>query len=242
MLRTTLTEILQEEADLTTRCREHLGAPADLVLETISLLNSYIVRVDSECHLAASSHIALQKNGLLAFLGYARRHTAQAEFHIRQVTEFAALCAYFLAHPHAEVLKEGGGFRDPKAVTNRAYRWLEAGFPDHNRLLHDAKLHVNNGAVHASVYSTHFTFDWSHDGPTFEGFYFDRIEKVYTQHFLCYLSNLTLLVISIMTETSKEYGGFEVGAAVGAQTRSLTKRLVSAHAEVQPRLQEALRS
>ena len=52
------------------------------------------------------------------------------------------------------------GFRTPKSLSAKAYRWLDREHGHVSALLKDMKDQINDTASHASIYLTHFTLEW----------------------------------------------------------------------------------
>jgi hypothetical protein len=213
-LTTTLQALIDEEQARTANAHDRLGTFVPLCQSAIALLNTFIESVGRDHFLAAALMLSINKSATLSFLAYVRGHIAQAEFNSRQTIEFCALAAYLAAHPEEDVTKPDddgtGGFKPPKDISVKAYKWLNKEHPHHSALLKDMKDQINSSASHASLYLTHFTFDWEsggYDEDQFRGSFFDNTDEDVSRLYLMSLAHLILIVVDTMRLVSKQHGG-----------------------------------
>lgn len=231
---TTLRALIDEEHSRTLDARDRLGSFVPLAERAIALLNTLVTSVDRDHFMAAALMLSVQKSATLAFLSHLRGHTAQGDFNSRQLIEFCALTAYMLAHPDEDVTRGGegtGGFAPPKWVSVKAYRWLEAEHPHVSAMLKEMKDQINDTASHASLYLTHFTFEWrsgGYDSEHFRGSFFDSVDDDVVRTYLMSLSRLMVVVIETLRLASADHGGFTLKGGAEAELRQLD-RDVNAH-------------
>jgi len=204
-LETTLQVLIDEEYARTMNARDRLGTFVALAQSAIGLLHSVVSSIDRDHFMAAALMLSVQKSATLAFLSYVRGHTAQAEFNARQLIEFCALTAYMLAHPEEDVTRGTGndsdGFVPPKRLSAKAYMWLNEQQPHASGLLKEMKDQINDTTSHASVYLTHFTFEWDsggEDSEHFRGSFFDNVDDNVTRLYLMSFSRLIVIVIETL--------------------------------------------
>lgn len=214
-LTTTLQALINEEQERTADASDRLGTFVPLVQRGIALLNTCVSTIDRDQFMSAALMLAVQKSATLSFLSYVRGHIAQAEFNMRQTIEFTALTAYMLAHPEEDITKgpeeSAAGFKPPKVVSAKAYKWLNKEHGHVSALLKEMKDQINDTTAHASVYLTHFTFDWesgSHDKDVFRGSFFDSAEDDVFRLYLMSLARLLVLVIETIRQVTDKHGGF----------------------------------
>lgn len=214
-LTTTLQSLIDEEQERTADAYDRLGTFVLLVQRGIGLLNSCVSTIDRDQFMAAALMLAVQKSATLSFLSYVRGHIAQAEFNMRQTIEFTALTAYMLAHPEEDITKgpedSAAGFKPPKAVSDKAYKWLNKEHTHVSSLLKEMRDQINDTTAHASVYLTHFTFDWESAGDdkdVFRGSFFDNSEDDVFRFYLMSLARLLVLVIETIRQVTDKHGGF----------------------------------
>jgi len=174
----------------------------------------------------------MQKSATLAFLSYIRSHHAQAEFNIRQAVEYTSLCTYLMAHPDEDVTGEtsgvGEGFRSPQAMSKKAYKWMDKTHPHFSKLLLELKSQINDTTAHASVYQTHFTFDWQgSSGETFQGSFFDEVDPNVTRLGLLSLARAIVVIVETLRVTAEKYGGFTVRDGLERELVSLERRILA---------------
>jgi hypothetical protein len=214
-LQTTLKALIREEAERTISATTRYGSFADLSLSALQLLNTFVVSVNHDHFLSAALMTSVQKSATLGFLSYVRSHTAQAEFNSRQLIEFCVLTAYMLAHPNEDVTRtsdtESGTFRTPKSLNKKAYRWLDESLGHLSALLKEMKSQINDTTSHASIYLTHFTFNWQSEhknSEMFEGSFFDNQNDDIVRLYLMSHARLVVIVIEILRAVVETHGGF----------------------------------
>jgi hypothetical protein len=234
-LTTTLQALVDEEQVRVAGARDRLGTFVPLVQEGIELLNTCVATIDPDHFMAAALMFAVQKAATLSFLSYIRGHVAQAEFNMRQTIEFTALTAYMLAHPEEDITKgpenSAAGLQPPKAVSGKAYRWLDKQHGHLSALLKEMKGQINDTTAHASIYLTHFTFDWKiggYDREVFRGSFFDNIEEDVSRLHLMSLARLLVLVVEVIRKVSDTHGGFTLNNSAVDELHRLDRR-VNAH-------------
>lgn len=237
-LRTDLQSLVNEEQMLTANARDRLGSFVEVALNALGTLNTFVVSIEEDHFLAAASQLAIQKSITLAFLSYVRSHFAQAEFNTRQAIEFSSLCAYLMAHPEEDATGSGEAFKPPKAMSTKAYKWMDQEHSELSKMLHELKSQVNDTSAHASVYLTAFTFDWqASKGDRFQGSFFDTVDPNMTRMALISLARLVIIIVQTLRLTAEKYGGFKVREGIEDELRAL-ERDVHAHREA---LGEALK-
>jgi len=242
-LRTTLQELIDEEAVRTRDAGQRYGSFVQLAQSAIALLNTFVISIDRDHFLAAALMLSVQKSATLGFLSHVRAHTAQAEFNSRQLIEFCALTAYMLAHPDEDVTRvtvgNGEGFRTPKSLSAKAYRWLDREHGHVSALLKHIKGQINDTASHASIYLTHFTFEWESgrdDSETFCGSFFDQQDDDVVRLYLMSHARLVLLVMETLRQVVVAHGGFTLVQDVNKRL-ALLDRDINAHRDaLGPRL------
>lgn len=214
-LQTTLEALIREEAERAVSAPTRFGTFADLSLSALQLLNTFVVSVNHDHFLSAALMTSVQKSATLGFLSYVRSHTAQAEFNSRQLIEFCVLTAYLLAHPNEDVThtadNESGALRTPKSLNNKAYRWLDQSFGHLSELLKEMKSQINDTTSHASIYLTHFTFNWQSEhqnSEMFEGSFFDNQDDDIVRLYLMSHARLVVIAIEILRAVVEKHGGF----------------------------------
>ena len=233
-LRTTLQALIDEEAVRTHNAGQRYGSFVLLGQSAIALLNTFILSIDRDHFLAAALMLSVQKSATLGFLSHVRAHTAQAEFNSRQLIEFCALTAYMLAHPGETVTRstdESGGFRTPKSLSAKAYRWLDREHGHVSALLKDMKDQINDTTSHASIYLTHFTFEWESgrdNSETFYGSFFDQQDDDVVRLYLMSHARLVLLVVETLRQVAVAHGGFTLVEDINERLAVLD-RDVNAH-------------
>ncbi len=244
-LLTTLQSLIDEETKRTRKARDQYGSYVNLAQSAIALLNTFIVSIGRNHFLCAALMLSVQKSATLGFLSYVRAHTAQAEFNSRQLIEFCVLTAYMLAHPDEDVTRStnggGEGFRTPKSLSAKAYRWLGCEYGHVSALLKDMKDQINDTASHASIYLTHFTFDWEsgrEDAECFNGSFFDQQDDDVVRLYLMSHARLVLLVIETLRRVAVAHGGFTLIDDIDERL-ALLDRDVNAHRDaLGPRLRK----
>lgn len=230
-LRTDLQSLIDEEQVLTANARDRLGSFVEVALNAIGTLNTFVVSINEGHFLAAASQLAIQKFVTLAFLSYVRSHFAQAEFNTRQAIEFSSLCAYLMAHPEEDATGKGEAFKPPKTLSVKAYKWMDKEHPDLSKMLLDLKSQVNDTTAHASIYLTHFTFDWeASKGDRFQGSFFDTADPNITRMALISLARLVIIIVQTLRLTAEKHGGFKVRDGLEDELRAL-ERDIHAHRE-----------
>ena len=242
-LRTTLQALIDEEAVRTRDAPARYGSFVQLAQTAIALLNTFIVGIDRNHFLGAALMLSVQKAATLGFLSHVRSHTAQAEFNSRQLIEFCVLTAYTLAHPDEDMTRSSGdggdGFRTPKSLSTKAYRWIDREHPHVSALLKDMKDQINDTSSHASIYLTHFTFDWESGRggvDSFNGSFFDEQDDDVVRLYLMSHARLVLLVVETLRQVAVAHGGFILIEDIDERLASLDSQ-VNAHRDaLEPRL------
>jgi hypothetical protein len=229
-----LQALVQEEFELTASAHDRLGSFVPLAATGTSLLNNSIASIGRDHFVVAALMIAMQKASTLAFLSYVRKHVAQAEFNCRQLIEFCALAAYLLAHPEIEL----GDPRDDsslalakaKALSGKAYKWLNQQHPLHSKNLLEFKGIINDTTAHASVYVSYFTFPWDGENTTdcFDGTFFDMVDDDTIRMYLTSLARLILVVIDTLRVAAKSHSGITFYEDL-EQTLARFERDIQAH-------------
>ena len=234
---TTLQALIDEEEDRTRNARARYGTFVPLGQSAIGLLNTFIASIGRDHFLAAALMLSIQKSATLSFLSYIRGHIAQAEFNSRQMIEFCALTAYLLAHPEENVTAGAddntNGFKSPKAMSGQAYKWLNKEHPHQSALLKEAKDQINETASHASIYLTHFTFEWESGGyesDQFRGSFFDNLNDDVVRLYLMSFSRLVVIVVEILRLVSEKHGVFTLKENVINELSQLDRN-VNTHRE-----------
>lgn len=242
-LRTTLQELIDEEAVRTRNAGQRYGSFVRLAQSAIALLNTFIVSIHRDHFLAAALMLSVQKSATLGFLSHVRAHTAQAEFNSRQLIEFCALTAYMLAHPDEDVTRttdeSGERFRTSKSLSAKAYRWLDREHGHVSALLRDMKDQINDTASHASIYLTHFTFEWESgpdDSETFCGSFFDQQDDDVVRLYLMSHARLVLLVIETLRQVAVAHGGFTLVEDIDERLALLDRDVIAHRDALGPRL------
>jgi len=209
-LATTLQALIDEEHARTMSARDRLGTFVPLGQSALVILNTFIASIGQDYFLAAALMLSIQKSAALSFLSYIRGHTAQGEFNARQLIEFTSLAAYLIAHPEEDVTRASqkgeGAFQPPKALSRKSYLWLDGEHPDLSASLKEMKDQINDGASHASVYLTHFTFEWesgNSDVDQFRGSFFDNLDEDVVRIYLISFAHLVLIVVETIRTRPK---------------------------------------
>lgn len=233
----TLQALIDEEQERTANARDRLGTFVILVQKGLDLLNTCVETIDRDRFMAAALLLALRKTATLSFLSYVRAHITQAEFNMRQTVEFTALAAYLLAHPEEDVTNGPGqsppAFKNTKSVSCKAYAWLDKEHGDVSALLKQVKDDINNTTAHASIYLTHFTFDWEgsdYANSVFKGSFFDKADDDTFRLYLMSLARLLVIVIETLRQVSEQHGGFILKSCTADNLRTLSRE-VDAHRE-----------
>lgn len=235
LLTTTLQALINEEQERTADASERLGTFVHLAGQGLVLLKTFVRTVDQNQFVAAALMLAVRKSATLSFLSYIRGHIAQAGFNMRQTIEFSVLTAYMLAHPDEKITKESEdsavGFKPPKAISGKAYKWINKEYADVSKLLEDMKDQINDTTAHASIYLTHFTFDWggdSEDKSVFRGSFFDRVDDDVFRLYLMSLARLLVLVIETIVRVNEKHRGFVLQETTIGELQQLS-HAVDAH-------------
>ena len=225
---------MQEEFELTASAHDRLGSFVPLAATGTSLLNNSIASIGRDHFVVAALIIAMQKASTLAFLSYVRKHVAQAEFNCRQLIEFCALAAYLLANPAIELGNPRGdsslALSNAKALSGKAYKWLNQHHPQHSKNLLEFKGIINDTTAHASIYSSYFTFSWDGENPTdcFDGTFFDIVDDDTIRMYLTSLARLILVVIDTLSVAATSHNGVTFSEDLN-QTLAKFERDVNAH-------------
>lgn len=222
----TLQSLIDEELELTKTAAHRFGVVVHTAEEGLDLLNTFVVQVEGGHFMAMAAYLSMQKTATLAYLSYIRKHHAQGQSNIRALIEYAALCAYLLAHPNEEVLGKGknnrNGFLPPKNLSIKAYKWLDANYPVESKILKGIKDRINDSAAHASVYMTQFTFDWEASlGDEFHGSFFDNTQHDEEALYVIVLSRIIVTVIELLGSIAAKHGGFVLIDDLNVKTRRL---------------------
>lgn len=204
---------MQEEFELTDSAQDRLGSFVPLATMGTSLLHSSISTIGRDHFVVAALLIAMQKAATLAFLSYVRKHVAQAEFNCRQLIEFCSLASYLLSHPEIELADHSEEsplmLAKTKALSGKAYKWLDQAHPQHSKDLLEFKNMINDTTPHASVYVSYFTFAWGGETQSncFDGSFFDVVDDDVTRLYLTSLARLTLVVIDTLRVAAQSNSG-----------------------------------
>lgn len=102
-------------------------------------------------------------------------------------------------------------YRSPQDLNKQAYKWMDTEHSDLSKMLLELKTQINQTASHASIYLTHFTFDWEASrGDTFQGSFFDKVDLNVTRLALMSLARSIIIVVQTLRLTAEKHGGFVV--------------------------------
>ncbi len=216
-LLTTLDELIKEEENRTKNARDRLGTFVLLAQDALTILNTFVVSINRDSYLPAALLFSIEKVCALAYLSYIRGHIAQAEVNARQAIEFTALTAYLIAHPDVDVTagpqSEKSGFVRPKVLSSKAYKWLDKELDRHSKLLLEFKEMINESVAHASVYMTHFTFEYASGGEDreqFRGSFFDNVDDDVFRLYLASFARVILIIVETLRLIANKYGAFAI--------------------------------
>ena len=141
-----------------------------------------------------------RKSLWLALLSAVRRHRVQCLLMLRNVTETAALACYALHEPELKAYghedKRGLYVVNEKARRD-AYKWLDAGFPEHSKSLKLTKDTINGNFAHANLLPAFTTLTIDKNERAYEGVLFDNTKPFIVAFDVWWIGDVGLGVSSL---------------------------------------------
>ncbi len=161
-----LKEIINSEHQLLIDAPKDYGDFFSHALQSVKLLQSFVVGIKDEGWLFISFLAHIRKHHLLAFLSTIRRHHVQTVMNLRQVLESGVSAAYSLANPEPKDFVETTpeGLLDvPENLKKKRYKWLKSNYPKGPQAIKAMKDQMQLSS-HSNLVDTHRTFKYTNIG------------------------------------------------------------------------------
>lgn len=231
-------EIVSEEHRLATTAAENPSKTLRAAFQALHVSSSLPESIHPTHVYVGASFTGIVKAGMLALLSVMRRHSAQAQFNLRQVIEYTSICAFACAHGDVGVssldqLDSRGAITNSDALLKAAQRWLKSSLPQHSDMLKSIKDHANTTLTHASLTSAsqNFSFEADSDG-NFSATFFDRADEFYDDIGAWEVAQALTVSSATLATTAVLFDGFMVNPFFAAQHAKIATDLGAIEAEL----------
>jgi hypothetical protein len=178
---------------------------------TTILLSNIMMWPIIDCDLFIRFLSQMKKYHTLSVLATVRLHRIQAKMDLRYFLESSVHAGYSLVHTDTTIYFDYAAMSqlDAKKASLKAYRWIEAAFPDHSKTIRDIKAQINEQMAHANVINSQHNFRYV-PGQTAEihTSFFDFEDDKWTKVDLWQCAQSGLIAIDLLLAIQKQYGGF----------------------------------
>ncbi len=227
---TTLDSLAVQERKHYLNAQKRLGAPYLVAHETTILLTTFIESASKNRFAFASFMALIQKHQTLSLLSIVRFHHVQAMMNLRQSLESVSNAAFALANPLEDYIDETTGlFLDPKTVSSRSKKWLEAKFKEHSDIIWEMKKEINRDSTHSNIIQSGRIVDTDEEKMILNTSFFDKEDQYDTISDLLIISKAAIIAMDLIWSVNNNYSGISLSddfPARFSQVRSDHARLV----------------
>lgn len=178
---------------------------------TTILLSNIMMWPIIDCDLFIRFLSQMKKYHTLSVLATVRLHRIQAKMDLRYFLESCVHAGYSLVHTDTTIYFDYAAMRqlDAKKASLKAYRWIEAAFPDHSKTIRDIKAQINDQMAHANVINSQHNFRYvPGQAAEIHTSFFDFEDDKWTKVDLWRCAQSGLIAIDLLLAIQKQYGGF----------------------------------